>query len=95
LYVTLSDSKTVGYAYTCITDISVAFDGSVWALSCDRQVGTGTQGSTGFKVIKYNPPTNTWYEIPGIGGLAIAAFNEISASVVTSAGSIFISSASA
>jgi len=60
-------------------------DNTLWALSCEK---TGND----FLIIKWDPFTRTWYNVPGMQGVAIAAWNEISAAVVTSQGAIYVSS---
>lgn len=69
--------------------MSVGYDGSIWGIGCIASDATGT----GNQVLKYDRATGAWYIIAGKGGLRIAAFNEISAAIVTAQGSIFMASA--
>jgi len=52
-------------------------DNTLWALLCDK-------ADNGENLIaKWNHFTKTWYVVPGMTGTAIAAYNEISAAVIS------------
>jgi len=34
IFVSASDNKTIGLNNTCVKDISVGYDGSIWAITC-------------------------------------------------------------
>ncbi|CDW73285.1 UNKNOWN [Stylonychia lemnae] len=78
---------TVGYGYECVKDITVGVDGSVWALSCTQNVE-----SPDFQLIKWDPFTLQWYDVKDTWGIKIAAYNEISISILDSYGRIRFSS---
>jgi len=80
-----SDSIFAQYGNQCVKDVSLGVDNTLWALSCEKK-------GDDYKIIKWDPFTNAWYDVPGMQGVAIAAWNEISAAVVTSAGAIYVSS---
>ncbi|CDW81728.1 UNKNOWN [Stylonychia lemnae] len=79
---------TVGYGDQCVKDIAVGVDGSVWALSC-----TKNEKSADYQLIKWDPFTLQWYDVVDSFGVKIAAYNEISISVLDSFGRIRFSSA--
>lgn len=69
-------------------DFSVGVDNALWALSCLAD----SNNSANFQVIKWDPFLAQWYTVPGKSGVKIAAFNEISAALLTADGLIFVSS---
>lgn len=85
LYVDIKN-KTIGYGYQCVQDISAGIDGAIWALSCDKD----TNGN--YNIIKWDPFLTQWYLVKGRTGIKIAAYNEISAAVLTVDGLIYVSS---
>ena len=80
------NNKTIGYGNQCVQDISVGVDSAVWALSCD------SDGNGNFNIIKWDPFLTQWYLVKGKTGVKIAAYNEISAAVLTANGLIYVSS---
>ncbi len=84
LYVNF-DGSTVGYGHQCVTDISVGADNTVWALDCNPD------SNGNYNIIKWNPILLQWYIVPGQTAVKIAAYNEVSAAVVTAAGKVYIS----
>lgn len=81
-----ANSKTVGYGNVCVTDIAAGVDGTVWALDCV------SDGNGNFNIMKWDPYLTQWYFVPGRTGVKIAAYNEISAAVLTASGLIYLSS---
>ncbi|CDW86474.1 UNKNOWN [Stylonychia lemnae] len=77
------NSTTVGYGNQCIKDLTVGADGSLWALSCIQN-----SEKTDFQLIKWEPVRGKWYDVNNSFGVKIAAFNEISISIVDSKGRI-------
>ncbi|CDW83583.1 UNKNOWN [Stylonychia lemnae] len=82
-----NNSTTVGYGYQCVKDLAVGVDGSVWALSCTKD-----SESQDFQLIKWDPFTLQWYDVMDTSGIKIAAYNEISISILDSSGRIRFSS---
>jgi hypothetical protein len=85
LYVN-ANGITVGYGNQCVTDISGGVDGTIWALDCNAD----TNGN--YNIIKWDPFLTQWYIVPGQKGVKIAAYNEVSAAVLTASGLIYVSS---
>ncbi|CDW84413.1 UNKNOWN [Stylonychia lemnae] len=77
------NSTIIGYGNQCIKDITVGIDGSLWALSCKQN-----SEKTDFQLIKWEPVRGKWYEVTNSFGVKIAAYNEISISIVDSFGRI-------
>ena len=77
---------TFGFGTQCINDISAGVDGAVWALTCE----TDKDGNS--PLIKWDPFLRQWYNVAGVKGIKVGAFNEVSAAVLDKQGRIFVSS---
>ena len=86
---TYPNGTLIGFGGQCVKSISVGSDNAVWAISCTP---AATNDTTNFQIIKWDPFLNQWYKVPGRAGVQIAAFNEISAAVLTAQGKIYVSS---
>jgi len=80
-----ADGVFTSFSNQCVKDVSLGVDGTLWALSC-------TKSGDDYIIIKWDNFSKTWYTVPNMQGIAIAAWNEISAAVVTSAGAVYVSS---
>ncbi|CDW72676.1 UNKNOWN [Stylonychia lemnae] len=82
-----AQGNTIGYGQQCVKDITVGVDGSIWALSCVKD-----KLSDNFQLIRWDPNALQWYSIKSIYGIKIAAYNEVSISVLDCFGRIMFSS---
>ncbi|CDW85151.1 UNKNOWN [Stylonychia lemnae] len=80
------NSTIIGYGNKCIKDLTSGVDGSLWALSCKQN-----SELTDYQLINWDPISKKWLEINNTFGVKIAAFNEISISILNSLGQIRIS----
>ncbi|CDW85683.1 UNKNOWN [Stylonychia lemnae] len=89
LLVDKNETLMGSYGGFCVKDISVGADRSLWALNCNKK--PGELNDYYFQLIKWDPLFQEWYELDGIYGYKIAAFNEMSIAVLDLMGKIRIS----
>lgn len=66
---------------------------SVQALTAQSGLSTTISDSTGnYHILKLDPFVTQWYVVPNQTGVRIAAYNEVSAAIVTASGLIYLSS---